>query len=74
MGPDGSWAVSTDFRRSNDTRPGYGYVGIPNPNSDVLAPEDVGIWKVDLATGERDLLISVPQAAEIPNPRNETEE
>ena len=73
IGPDGSWAVSTDFRRLNDTRPGYGYVGIPDPNSDVLAPEDVGIWKVDLATGERDLLISVAQAAAIPNPQNETE-
>ncbi len=73
LGPDGSWAVSTDFRRLNDTRPGYGYVGIPDPNSDVLAPEDVGIWKVDLATGERDLLISVAQAAAIPNPHSETE-
>ncbi len=72
MGPDGTWAVSTDFRRLNDTRPGYGYVGIPDPNSDVLAPEDVGIWKVDLATGERDLLISVAQAAAIPNLQNET--
>ena len=72
VGPDGFWAESTDFRRLNDTRPGYGYVGIPDPNSDVLAPEDVGIWQVDLATGERDPLISVAQAAEIPNPRNET--
>ena len=71
MGPDGSWAVSTDFRRLNDARPGYGSVGIADPNSDVLALEDVGIWKVDLATGEHDLLISVAQAAEIPKPRNE---
>ena len=55
LSPDGAWAVSTDFRRLNDTRPGYGYVGIPDPNSDVLAPDDVGIWKVDLATGEREL-------------------
>ena len=68
LSPDGRWAVSTDFRRLNDTRPGYGYVGIPDPNSDVLAPENVGVWKVDLATGERDLLISVAEAAAIPNP------
>ncbi len=73
LGPDGLWAVSTDFRRLNDTRSGYGYVGIPDPNSDVLAPEDVGIWKVDLTTGGRHLLISVAQAATIPNPHSETE-
>ena len=72
LSPDGAWAVSTDFRRLNDTRPGYGYVGIPDPNSEVLAPDDVGIWKVDLATGERELLISVAEAAAIPNPHSET--
>lgn len=73
MGPDGTWAVSTDFRRLNDTRPGYGYVGIPDPNSDLLAPEDVGIWKIDLTTGERDLLISVARAAAIPNSNSDTD-
>ena len=72
LSPDGAWAVSTDFRRLNDTRPGYGYVGIPDPNSGVLAPDDVGIWKVDLATGERELLMSVADAAAIPNPHSET--
>ena len=72
LSPDGSWGVSTDFRRLNDTRPGYGYVGIADPNSDLLAPDDVGIWKVDLATGERDLLISVAEAAAIPNPHSDT--
>ena len=73
LSPDGKWAVSTDFRRLNDTRPGYGYVGIPDPNADVLAPEDEGIWRVDLATGSRELLFSVAQAAAIPNPHAETE-
>ena len=72
LAPDGTWAVTTDFRRLNDTRPGYGYVGIPDPNRDVLAPEDVGVWKVDLATGRRELLFSVAQAAAIPDPYNDT--
>ncbi len=27
LSSDGRWAVSTDFRRLNDTRPGYGYAG-----------------------------------------------
>lgn len=72
MAPDGTWAVTTDFRRLNDTRPGYGYPGIPDPNADVLAPEDVGVWRVDLETGQRDLLFSVAQAAAVPDPYNDT--
>ena len=55
--PTARWAVARDFRRLNDTRPGYGYAGIPDPNRDVLAPDDAGIWKVDLATGKQTLLI-----------------
>lgn len=72
LAPDGKWAVTTDFRRLNDTRPGYGYAGIADPNTDVLAPGDVGVWRVDLATGQRDLLFSVAQAAAIPDPYNDT--
>lgn len=71
LSPNGEWAVTTDFRRLNDTRPGYGYVGIPDPNSDVLAPEDVGISRVDLASGESELIFSVADAAAVPNPHNE---
>jgi len=56
---DGNWAVSTDFRRINDMRPGYGYGGIDDPNYDVFAPKDVGIWKIDLSTGEKELIFSI---------------
>ena len=56
---DGKWAVSTDFRRINDMRPGYGYAGINDPNYDVFAPKDVGIWKIDLLTGEKELIFSI---------------
>lgn len=31
LSPDGRTAISTDFRRLNDVRPGYGYSGIPDP-------------------------------------------
>jgi hypothetical protein len=66
VSPDGQWGISPDFRRLNDTRPGYGYAGIADPNRDRLIPEDAGIWKIDLATGRRELLISFAQAAAIP--------
>ena len=29
--PDGRWAVTPDFRRLHDTRPGYGYAGLADP-------------------------------------------
>ena len=57
VSPDARWAVAPDFRRLHDTRPGYGYAGIPDPNKDVLAPGDAGIWKMDLKTGKRSLII-----------------
>ena len=40
LGPDGKIGFATDFRRLNDTRPGYGYAGVPDPNKEVLAPEN----------------------------------
>ena len=73
LAPDGKWAVTTDFRRLNDTRPGYGYVGIPDPNADVMTPDDVGISRVDLATGESELLFSVAEAASVENPHAQTD-
>lgn len=66
VAPDGRWAVTTDFRRLNHTRPGYGYAGVPDPNRDVAAPEDSGIWRVDLATGKTQLIITLAQVARIP--------
>jgi len=66
VSPDGRWAVAPDFRRVNDMRPGYGYAGLPDPNADVLAPEDSGIFRVDLQTGEQELVVSLAQIAAIP--------
>ena len=39
--PDGRTAVSPDFRRINDVRPGYGYAGLADPFADDLAPTEV---------------------------------
>jgi len=68
ISPDAKWAIAPDFRRLADQRPGYGYNGIPDPNKAVLAPEDAGIWKMDLRTGERKLIVTFAQVAAIPNP------
>ncbi len=71
VSPDGRWAVAPDFRRINDMRPGYGYVGLPDPNADVAAPADSGIFHVDLETGEQKLIVSLADVAKIPYPNDD---
>jgi hypothetical protein len=66
LSPDGKWAVAPDFRRLNDCRPGYGYAGLSDPNTNVLAPEDAGIWKMDMETGKQSLLLSFAEVAKFP--------
>lgn len=68
LSPDGSWAVTTDYRRVNDTRPGYGYTGIPDPYANELAPNSSGVWRIDMKTGEAKLIISIAQIAKLENP------
>lgn len=66
VSPDGNWGIAPDFRRLNDCRPGYGYAGIPDPNADKLVPEDAGIWKIDMETGDSKLIIPFSEAAAFP--------
>jgi len=68
ISPDGRTAVAPDFRRINDMRPGYGYAGLPDPRADELAPEDSGIYRLDLETGKRELIVSLAGVAAIPYP------
>ena len=65
LSPDGKWGFYPDFRRLNDTRPGYGYSGIADPNTNVLAPENAGIWRMELATGKPELIVSFSTLAAI---------
>jgi hypothetical protein len=62
VSPDGKTGIAADFRRLNDTRPGYGYSGVPDPSLE-LAPRNSGIFKVDLATGTQKLVFSMAQVA-----------
>lgn len=68
---DGKIAVAPDFRRVNDMRPGYGYTGLPDPNTDRLTPEYSGIFRLDLETGKQDLIISLSDVAKIPYPHGD---
>ena len=71
IAPDGKSAIGTDFRRINHMRPGYGYAGIPDPNYDVIAPADSGIYGIDLSNGAPELLISIAEVTAIPYPRGD---
>jgi hypothetical protein len=64
--PDGKVAIAPDFRRLNDCRPGYGYTGVPDPNREQEAPDDAGIWRMDVVTGEQQLLFSFADALKVP--------
>ena len=63
VSPDGRIAVAPDFRRIQDMRPGYGYAGLPDPHKDTAAPKDSGIFRIDLDTGNRKLIISLADIA-----------
>ena len=63
LSPDGRTAVTPDFGRIQDMRPGYGYPGAPDAHKEAMAPKDSGIWRVDLATGERALILSIADIA-----------
>lgn len=63
LSPDGRTAVSADFSRIQELRPGYGYVGLPDRHADEKIPEASGIFRVDLGTGESELILSIAEVA-----------
>ncbi len=59
LDPTGRHALSLNFARLFDFRPGYGYPGLTDPRAGVEAPEDDGVFRVDLAGGPSRLLLSL---------------
>ena len=64
---DRTYALSLDFARLDRERPGYGYTGVWHNNLMKGAPDDDGIWKMDLKTGESQLLISLRELRDATN-------
>jgi len=58
---DGSRALTPNFSRLADWRPGYGYAGVPDAWQDDPHPDDDGIYVMDIKTGESRLIISIKQ-------------
>jgi hypothetical protein len=62
--------VSLNFRRLAALRPDYGYFNIPAEPAATLAPspEDDGLWRVDLASGRAQLVVSLADLSRQSNP------
>lgn len=63
ISPDGKTAIAPDFRRLADVRPGYGYNGIPDPYAAETRPEKSGIYRINLETGDQELILSIAEVA-----------
>ncbi len=63
LSADGKTAVCVNFSRIFDFRPGYGYAGIPDPYFHINAPEEDGVWVMDVATGACKMVLTTKQIA-----------
>ena len=48
---DGKIALSLDFSRLHNLRPGYGYAEIPETTKGIPLPDSTAVWKIDLESG-----------------------
>jgi hypothetical protein len=67
LAPNGRFAVGTEFNRIQNLRPGYGYAGVPDPYQEQKAPDQIGLYRMDLQTGKSKLLISIADMAQTPH-------
>ena len=70
---DGKIALTLDFSRLYNLRPGYGYYNVPEKTKDVALPDATAIWKIDLESGEVSNLLTYKDFATF-QPRPEMQE
>lgn len=70
---DGKTALTLDFSRLYNLRPGYGYYNVPEKTKDVALPDDTAVFRIDLETGEVEPLLSYKDFASF-QPRPEMQE
>ena len=64
LSQDRRWGLSVNFSRIWNFRPGYGYCNIVDPYFDVEAPEEDGIFLVDIENNTSKLILSYKQMSE----------
>ena len=70
---DGKTALTLDFSRLYNLRPGYGYYNVPEETKGVALPDATAVWKIDLTAGEVQPLLSYKDFATF-EPRHEMQE
>ncbi len=55
---DGKTALTLDFSRLYNLRPGYGYYNVPEETKGEELPDATAVWKIDLESGEVSHLLS----------------
>ena len=48
---DGKTALTLDFSRLYNLRPGYGYYNVPEKTKDLALPDATAVWKINLENG-----------------------
>ena len=48
---DGKIALTLDFSRLYNLRPGYGYYNVPEKTKGIALPDSTAVWKIDLESG-----------------------
>ena len=70
---DGKTALTLDFSRLYNLRPGYGYYNTKEKTEGVSLPDSTAIWKINLETGEVESLLKYTDFANF-EPRKEMKE
>jgi len=63
VSPNGDFAVSLNFSRLGRLRPGYGYNALNDQTLNSAAPEDDGLFLLDMKRGTKQLCMSLRQLA-----------
>lgn len=61
---DGKSALCINMARLYSFRPGYGYEELPDPFADLAAPDEDGVFLMDLATGNTRLIVSLAEVVD----------
>jgi hypothetical protein len=69
---DGRWGLSLNFSRLQRLRPGYGYSVLPDNSQNNPKPADDGIWRIDMETGEENMLFSISDIAKMETEKTAT--
>lgn len=65
VSPTGEFFLAINYARMARLRPVTGYPGLHDPTEDVNAPKDDGVFRVDISSGRRQLLVSFQQLREL---------